>query len=174
MKEKDIIERCQTGEIEAFKLLYNRYNRPLLHTAYRMLGNTHDAEDAVQTAFLKVYKNIKRFRYKSKFSTYLFKILINICIDMSKKKHRNKKVELMEDINLKKPNYELEMEIDRALQKLPSKQRECFLLFTVGDRKQKEIAEILDISLGSVKANIFHAKLKLRSYLSEYTEKGCV
>jgi len=172
MKEKDIIERCQAGEIEAFKILYDRYNRPLLHTAYRMLGNTHDAEDAVQTAFLKVHKSIKGFKYKSKFSTYLFRILINICIDMNKKKSTYSSMETIKDsAEFNGPDYAVRLEIDKALRKLPSKQRECFLLFTVGDRKQKEIAEILDISVGGVKSNIFQAKVKLRAYLNEYKYK---
>ncbi len=174
MEEKAVIERCKTGEVKAYKILYARYNQPLLHTAYRMLGNKEDAEDAVQTTFLKVYKSIKNFQYKSKFSTYLFRILLNACIDIGKKKKKNnfRSMEKIENINIKYPDYEVKQEIEQALEKIPPKQRECFLLFTVGDRKQKEIAEILDISIGGVKSNIFQAKSKLRSYLSECKKKG--
>lgn len=169
MEEKAIVERCKIGEIEAYKILYTRYNRPLFHTAYRMLGNKEDAEDAVQTTFLKVYKSIQKFQYKSKFSTYLFRILMNTCIDIGKKKTKYKfqSMEKIEYKNFNNPDYEVKMEIDQALEKLPHKQRECFLLFTVADRKQKEIAEILDISIGGVKSNIFQAKSKLRSYLGK-------
>lgn len=175
MEEKVIIERCKAGEIASYKIIYNRYNRPLFHTAYRMLGNREDAEDAVQTAFIKMYKSIKRFKYKSKFSTYLFRILINTCIDMNKRKYKLKlrSRETIEDtVSFNNLDYEIKLEIDKAVRKLPPKQQECFLLFTVGDRKQKEIAEILNISIGGVKSNIFQAKSKLRSYLNEYKQKG--
>ncbi len=173
MKEKEIIEKCKSGEIGAYKFLYDRYNRPLFHTAYRMLGNREDAEDAVQTTFIKLYKGIKRFKFKAKFSTYLFQILINTCIDMNKKKSKIRLGELGENSAVSmNTDVEIKMEIDRALHTLPPKQKQCFLLFTVGDRKQREIAKILGISLGGVKSNIFLAKSKLRSYLNESIMRG--
>ena len=173
MEEKAIIERCKVGEIRAYKIIYNRYNRPLFHTAYRMLGNREDAEDAVQTTFLKLYKGIKSFKFKAKFSTYLFQILINTCIDMNKKKSKIRSGELMENSAVSmNTDIEIKMEIDRALHTLPPKQKQCFLLFTVGDRKQREIAKILGISLGGVKSNIFQAKTKLRFFLNESKMRG--
>ena len=92
---------------------------------------------------------------------------------MNKKKSKIRSGELMENSAVSmNTDIEIKMEIDRALHTLPPKQKQCFLLFTVGDRKQREIAKILGISLGGVKSNIFQAKTKLRFFLNESKMRG--
>jgi len=83
--ENEIVKRCQAGDIDAYQQIYVRYSPMLLQTALRLLGNQPDAEDAVQTAFLKLYRYIHKFQFSSKLSTYLYRILLNVGFNDLKK-----------------------------------------------------------------------------------------
>ena len=164
--KEDIIQQCQHGDINAFKQIYVQFERPLLRIALRMLGQKQDAEDAVQMTFIKLYHGIKKFNYKSKFSTYLYRILVNVCYDNLNKK---KKMKLVEIDNLNQtyhPEDDLKLQLEEAILALPERMRACFVLFAVEELKQTQIADILKLSVGAVKSNIFHAKTKLRTMLS--------
>lgn len=165
MDEKKIIRRCRKHDVDAFKMLYDRYGQPLLSTARRMLGQQQDAEDAVQTAFLKLYRNIHTFRHDSTFSTYLFRILINVCFDLIRKRERMRAQTLNVENPALKSCPELRLCLEEAIQSLPDRMRACFVLHAVEGIKQDEIAGILNISIGGVKSNIFHAKSRLRELL---------
>ena len=171
MQESTIIARCQGGDIGAFEWIYERYGQVLLHTAARMLGQRQDAEDAVQMTFIKLYKGIGKFRQEAKFSTYLFRILMNVCYDMMKKNARMKKqtIETIEPSMTQ--NTILRMELEEAMAGLPAQQKACFVLFAVEGLPQQNIAEMLGLSVGGVKSNIHHAKNKLKRMLSERNEE---
>lgn len=152
--------------MSAYKAIYQRYEQPLLRTALRILRHQQDAEDALQTTFLKLYRGIKNFRFNSKFSTYLFRILINNCFDILKEKKRMN----LDTPEQADPSYNPEpgvkFQLEKAIDALPSKMRTCFVLFAIEEFKQIEIAEMLNLSIGTVKSNIFHAKKRLRARLS--------
>ncbi len=165
MQETDVVRRCQEGDIDAYRWLYDRYHQALLHTALRILGQQQDAEDAVQTAFIKLYKGVHGFKHQSKFSTYLFRILMNVCFDQLEKRKRMSG-KSMDNIDIpEKPMQELRVQLDQAIDLLPEQQKACFVLFAMEGLKQDEISEIMGLSLGGVKSNIFHAKRKLRELL---------
>ena len=150
-------------------MIYQRYEQPLLHTAQRMLGRREDAEDAVQQTFLKLYRGIRRFRAGARFSTYLFRIHLNVCYDALRKRRRRPTDQLdcdPADLNPSRPGHDTGHEVYRAIDQLPERMRACFVLFAVEGFEQKEIAEVLKISVGGVKSNIFHAKARLRARLS--------
>ena len=170
MQEKEIVRQCQDGDIEAYKMIYDRYEQPLLHTAYRMLGQQQDAEDAVQTTFIKLYRSIGNFRYRAKFSTYLFRILMNVCFDELEKKNRMKTQDLDTVSPSHRPNHDMRLALENAIDGLPEQQRACFVLFAMEEMKQTEIAEIMGLSLGGVKSNIHHAKMRLRHVLTDNQE----
>lgn len=166
MNESEIIQRCQQQDLSAYKMIYDRYEQPLLHTALRMLGQQQDAEDAVQMTFLKLYRGIQNYNYSSKFSTYLFRILMNICFDLLRKKKRAR-VQALEDADaFYHSRHEERMLLEEAIRALPQRMRACFILFAVEELKQDEIAEILNITPGGVKSTIYHAKARLRARLS--------
>jgi RNA polymerase sigma-70 factor (ECF subfamily) len=167
MNEDELIKRCQRSDMSAYKMIYERYKQPLLHTSLQMVGQPEDAEDAVQLTFIRLHRGIKNFRFESKFSSYLFRILINVCFDMLKKKKRMR----WQSIETHDPAYisksEEMADINAAIAKLPKQMRACFVLFIIEEFKQSEIAAILNISEGGVKSNIFRAKVQLRKMLSE-------
>jgi RNA polymerase sigma-70 factor (ECF subfamily) len=179
MNEEKLIKRCQQNDMKAYKMIYQRYEQTLLRTALQILGHLQNAEDAVQTTFLKLYRGIKNFRSNAKFSTYLFRILINTCFDILRKENRMNMIVLDADTyfdietNLDKanPSYDYNPEpsvtfhLEKAIEALPPRMRTCFVLFAVEEFKQKEIAAILGLSIGAVKANIYQAKARLRARL---------
>ena len=152
-------------------MIYDRYKQPLLSTALRMLGQQEDAEDAVQMTFLKLYRGIQNYNYSAKFSSYLFRILINVCFDLGRKKNRRSRMsaQLFETEKVSvRSNQEEKILLEEAIQALPERQGACFVLYAVEELKLEEIAEVLGISLGGVKSNIFHAKLRLRAALTNF------
>jgi len=167
MTENEIVRRCQEGDLSAFKQIYERYEQPLLNTALRMLGQQQDAEDAVQVTFTKLYRGVGNFRFQAKFSTYLFRILMNVCYEQLAKKKKMKLQELDTVEPSHNPGQDLRLQIDQAISQLPGRQKACFVLFAIEGLKQFEISDILGMSLGGVKANIFHAKKRLRVLLSD-------
>lgn len=174
MDEKKLVLRCREYDAGAFKMIYGHYQQPLLRTALRMLKQRQDAEDAVQTTFVKLYKGIANFKFQSKFSTYLFRILINTCFDMLNSKKKTDAGPLADSDSSHQPDTELSTSIEMAIDKLPGQMRACFVLFAVEGFKQKEIARMLDLSIGGVKANIYHAKCRLREMLSVSIEEAAV
>lgn len=169
--EEFVIRRCQDRDVSAFKQIFKQYEQPLLRSALRVTGNHQDAEDAVQTTFLKLYNSIGNFRFQSKFSTYLFRILLNTCYDIVNQKHRTD-LELLEDsARSHQPEPGLKVRLEKAIEGLPQRIRACFVLFAIEGFSQKEISDIMEISVGTVKANIFRAKEKLRPCLAGAVEK---
>ncbi len=164
--DHDTIRLCQQGDVSGFERIFVQYRQPLLRVALRMLGNKQDAEDAVQMTFMKLYKSIGNFNFAARFSTYLFRILVNSCYDLLEKRKRM----MLQDLDCVDPSYspdgDMKIQLERAILQLPERMRVCFVLFAVEEVKQTEIAEILKISLGAVKANIFHAKKKLKKILA--------
>lgn len=166
MQEDQIIRNCQEDDMGAYKMIYDRYEQPLLHTALRILGQRQDAEDAVQMAFIKLYRNIQNYHFGAKFSTYLFRILINTCFDLLKKRSRLKtlNVDLEQLVSHSPP--ETNIDLENAILKLPERMRACFVLYAVEGVPQNDIADILRLSVGGVKSNVHHAKKKLRTLLA--------
>jgi RNA polymerase sigma-70 factor (ECF subfamily) len=166
-EEERLLLRCRDGDLSAFHEIYTRFERPLLGTAFRLLGHRQDAEDAVHETFLKLYLHIDHYRSGSRFSTYLFRILLNSCIDILRVRKRRRTDHLDAESLPYQPYEEGLFHLQRAIDALPAQMRACFVLFAVEEFKLEEIADILDLRLGTVKATIFRAKARLRSVLME-------
>jgi RNA polymerase sigma-70 factor (ECF subfamily) len=175
-----IIIRAQSGDREAFAILFEQYKNLVYKTAYLMLGEASEAEDALQEIFLQVYKSLAGFvPGKAAFTTWLYRVTFNYCLN-----HRRKKRPLtlpLEDISpaLKSefPGAELAEEeiLQQAVGKLTDKQRAVVILRYFWDLPYAEIAQILDVPLGTVKSRIDLALKTLRKVLEEgQTSKGSV
>jgi RNA polymerase sigma-70 factor (ECF subfamily) len=167
MDEEATIQRCKEGDMTAYRLLYERYEQPFLRTAVRMLGRQQEAEDAVQEAFLKLHRGIQNYKSGSRFSTYFFRILINSCYDILRKRGPASSREFdLNDLS-HHPSYDtgLRVPIEEAISSLPERMRVCFELFAVEELRMDEIAQVLEVSIGTVKASIHRARAKLRAWL---------
>lgn len=171
------------GDQDAFAEIVELYQHKLYQICYRMLGNKHEAEDIAQEAFMRAYVNIHTFDQKRKFSTWLYRIATNLCIDRIRKKkpdyHLDAEVRGAEGLNMyssianddQLPEDELvKMEVQERVQyeisRLPDKYRAAIVLKYIEELPLAEISEILDLPLGTVKTRIHRGREALRKQLS--------
>lgn len=150
----------------AYRWLYERYEQPFLRTAARMLGRQQEAEDAVQETFLKLHRGIHLYRSGAKFSSYFFRILLNTCYDMLRRRSPEQSEDFDKAGFSHQPSMELRHSLEEAIAALPEQMRASFVLFAVEGFSQAEISDILGISIGTVKSSIHWARSKLRKWLA--------
>ncbi len=157
-----------TTDSAAFEDLFRSHGSRMKSIAMNLLGNTSDAEDAVQEAFLKVHRSWSSFKGESQLSTWLYRILVNTCYDIGRRRKRRPEPPPEPDQAERPdppapaPDHTLRLTIERALGRLPELQRSVFLLFEVEGFKHREIAEILGIPEGTSKHALFTAKRELQ------------
>lgn len=168
-----LIERHLAGDEYAIEELVMKYQRKIYALAYRMTGDIEDSRDMTQNTFLKAFKNIKDFRKESSFSTWLYRIAFNTCLNEVKKKGRET-VELNEsvigstkDVLSTMIKNEKGILVQRSLKKLPERQRMTIILRAYGELSLKETAGIMKCSEGAVKAHYHNGMKKLREILSQ-------
>ena len=167
-----IILRAQSGDREAFATLFEQYKNLVYKTAYLMLGERTEAEDALQEVFIQVYKSLSSFDpRKGAFTTWLHRITFNHCLNHRRRKHPFTLP--LEDVSpaLKSefPGTQLaeEQVLQLAVGKLTDKQRAVVILRYFWDLPYAEIAQILDVPLGTVKSRIDLALKTLRKVIEE-------
>jgi RNA polymerase sigma-70 factor (ECF subfamily) len=183
VKDEDIslVARFKKGEERAFDELVNKHKKRIYYLAYSLTSSHADALDLSQEAFIKVYQSIHKFKGRSSFYTWLYRITVNICLNHLKKKSRKKEISFDERIavaqmdwwsNPRKAleNKELQGDLTRAIDSLPPRQKAVFTLRHLEGLSHKEIASILECSIGNIKANLFQALQKLRQRLKGYVE----
>ncbi len=137
--ERHLVERCQQGDLSVYEDIYRHFSQPLLRVALHMLGRREDAEDAVQTTFIKLYRGIGNFRFDARFSTYLIRIAINVCHDALDKRKRQKMQVPYIPETTQRPQSDLRLQLEEAIRALPERMRECFVLFAIEEYKQAEM-----------------------------------
>jgi RNA polymerase sigma-70 factor, ECF subfamily len=170
--DRQAIAACQQGEREAFDRLVERYQRDVYRLCYRYVNNHQDANDMAQDVFLKAYRAIGRFRGDSSFSTWLYRIAVNTCLNF-RAARRLPQDELSDQIadrgaSAAERLHEAERsaEVRRAVSRLPEKQRATLILKIYQDLTHEEVAGILGSSVGTVKANLFHALANLKKLMT--------
>lgn len=181
------VARLQAGEERAFDELMVRYKAPVIQFVYRMLNDAGEADDVAQEVFVRVYRNIHRFKAsgKHRFSTWLFQIARNQAIDVLRKRRR-RPVELgffggdgVGEPVLPRFSADREAEwkevgdaISRAVFALPEKQKTAFILAEYHDRSHAAIAAIMNCSVKSVESRLARARQSLRSELAPLMGAG--
>ena len=169
--ETELIQKTKNGDLKAFELLYRNHSKKVYGFCLRMLNHKEDTEDVVQTVFLKLYRGIHKFRQESSLGTYVMSIARNACVDKLKlrQKHTGEEFREEETHLSVTPLYE-RPDIETAISALPSRMKECFILFAVEGYPQDEISKILKVELGTVKAMTYQARKKIRAMLEEREE----
>lgn len=165
--EREVIQRMQAGDLRAYETVFRHFEQPLLGLGLRMLGRKEEAEDALQTTFLKMYRSLGQFQFGARFSTYLFRIMTNVCFDALRKRKAGYAVDVPQREPSHHPGLDTRLQLEEAISQLPERMRACFVMFAIEEMKQEEIAEILELRLGTVKAQVYHAKQRLRALLSD-------
>ena len=184
-EDLDLVKRFQSGDATAFNPLVKKYQNKIYDIVYRHTRNPEDAYDLSQEVFERAFKSLGRFKRKSSFYTWLYRIAVNACIDYGRKKSRLKSVSIEEwagphsSLSTGEKNSpaeaveleELNKQIAQAIEQLPPKQRAVFILKRQEGLSLAEIAQILDRSIGTIKAHLSHATHKLMDLLGPYLEE---
>lgn len=176
---KTLILEAQGGNTEAFHELVSTHDERVMTLALQLTRNKYDAEDLYQEVFMKAYKSITSFRLESDFFTWLYRITVNSFYNLQRKSSRIKYQESLDPA--KDPSHdipdqsvntreseEIKGAVTAALNQLPAQQKTVFVLKHYEGMKIREIANILDISSGTVKRYLFRSMEKLRPMLKEY------
>lgn len=179
---KKRIKQVIKGDQDAFGEIVEIYKNSVYQLSYRMLGNKQEAEDIAQEAFIRAYVNINSFNQDLKFSTWLFRIATNLCIDRIRKKKPDYYLDaevfgtegltMYSQIPANTPLPETELEslelqetVQKEILKLPEKYRSAIVLKYIEELSLNEISEILDLPLGTVKTRIHRGREVLRQQL---------
>jgi RNA polymerase sigma-W factor len=183
-KDSELIRKCLEGDQKAFEKLLNRYKGSVFSVCYKMVKNRTDAEDLAQEAFVKVFSVLDRYDTSYPFSSWLFRITSNLCIDFLRKK-RYKTYSIDEPIEGKEgkidrqisshiiqpdretENSEMMVILEEALDLLPENYRIIVILRHQEHLSYDEISENLGIPLGTVKARIHRARRMIRDIFKE-------
>ncbi len=184
-KDAELVQQCKLGDISAFEKLLDEYEGKIYNMAYRMLGDRQDAEDATQETFMKAYTSLDGFRGDSSFSTWLYRIAKNVCLDEIRRRQRKPVYHLDEpvttptgQIQRQLPDespapdevvveHEKRRAIEEALGKLPPHHRTVIVLRDIQGLSYNEIAEILKVKLGTVKSRLYRARSSMSAVLQE-------
>lgn len=186
-----LVERARRGDRAAFGQLVDEYKDKIYNYVARMLNDPYEAEDVTQEAFLRAYRSLPRFRGASSFHTWLYRIASNLAIDVVRKRKRSEPTySLDEPLESDDGEYEREIPDDtggpeartstretrvavrRAIMELPEKLRDVMILYELQGETYEDIAEILDVPLGTVKSRLFNARNRLKDSLQELVEAG--
>ncbi len=193
--DAQLVRRVQKGDLRAFEELVERYKQPLANFIYRIVGDATEAEDLAQQAFVQMYGAIRQFEPRARFSTWLFVIARNLCLNELRRRQRHPAESLeplmhgeegdqdrtvargVEDRQMRRPDErvlsgELWEKAQQAINQLPENQRTALMLWIETDLSYEQIAEVLQCSLSAVKSLIHRARETLRQRLKPYLQSG--
>ncbi len=184
-KDADLVTRAQQGDMSAYEILVGRYRGKVYALAYSVVGNPEDANDIAQETFVRAWRALGRFRGQSSFYTWLYRIAMNLGIDLKQKHAHRPTVELDEHIGLEdkqdvdflggkseRPSAgverrELQIAVRAAIEKLSPEHRAVIWLKEFEDLSYKEIAQSVGCSVGTVMSRLFYARKHLAKLLED-------
>ncbi|KUO95141.1 RNA polymerase sigma factor SigW [Ferroacidibacillus organovorans] len=181
---RSVLEEAQMGDVAAFEKIVNAYENRLFTMAFRMLGNRTEAEDAVQETFLRVYTNLPRYDETYQFSTWIYRIATNVCIDSLRKRRPHQSLDVDDGEDGFKEGYErlagdekdpldsvLQTErcadVQRALNALPVTYRTVLILKYIQELSLQEIGDILHVPVTTVKTRIHRGREAMKEQFAD-------
>jgi RNA polymerase sigma-70 factor, ECF subfamily len=193
LSDEALIEKYRVdGDLTVFRVLVKRYQSRIFSQAYRTLGNPEEAEEVVQDTFVKVHQNLEKYRQQSNFSSWIFRITHNLCMDALRVRQRRKDMSAVSfdpqsaladeegDKSLNQfpdfkpgPSQQLDQieqykVIEDSLLSLPETQKSVVVLHDIQGFSYQEIAEIVGTSIGTVRSRLHYGRLKLKEMLDPY------
>ncbi|MFO7650652.1 MAG: sigma-70 family RNA polymerase sigma factor [bacterium] len=183
--DEELVRRVQAGNNEAFEELVKRYERKVYNIAYRLMGNERDASEVLQDAFLRAYRFLPKFQFKSSFFTWLYRIATNVSLTKLRKREKVQLVSIDEpanadgDLPLEIPDYrynpekmmkqrQLREALQKAVDELPPDYRSVVVLRDLEGLSNEEVSKVLSLTVAAVKSRLHRGRLELRKVLAEY------
>lgn len=181
--DEELVDRSKTGDTESFNQLVRRWERPIFALAYRTLGREEDARDVTQETFLRAFRALPGFKGDAKFSSWLYRIALNLCRDWIRKDRRTPVVQAPEGVELEQlierhsqpsvsvedlaARSELSRGVARAMEYLNDEQRTAILLKEYHGLTFQEIADMTNCPLSTAKTRVYQGLMLLRKHLAE-------
>ena len=179
--DQQYIRLVREGDTNAFAVLVDRYKDMVFTLSLKMLKDREEAEEVSQDTFLKIYKSLNKFNGESKFSTWIYKVAFNTCLDRLKKNKRSQPVTTLDDFNEQEAislinvldlieERERKKMIQDCLQWLPGEDSFLLTLYYFEEQSLEEIATIIGINPNNVKIRLYRSRKKLMALLKEHLE----
>ena len=180
--DEELVARSRTGDTESFNQLVRRWERPIFALAYRTLGREEDARDVTQETFLRAFRALPGFKGDAKFSSWLYRIALNLCRDWMRKDRRAPMVDVPEGVEIHElagdkrevasvedlaARAELSGAVAEAMERLPEEQRTAIILKEYHGLTFQEIAELTSCPLSTAKTRVYQGLALLRRHLAE-------
>jgi len=183
--DEELVRRVQAGNNEAFEELVKRYERKVYNIAYRLMGNERDASEVLQDAFLRAYRFLPKFQFKSSFFTWLYRIATNVSLSKLRKREKVDVVSIDQPVNeagdlpfeIPDVKYgpeklmkqrELRAALQKAVDELAEDYRSVVVLRDLEGLSNEEVSKVLDLSVAAVKSRLHRGRLVLREKLASY------
>jgi RNA polymerase sigma-70 factor (ECF subfamily) len=180
--DEQLLQRFASGDRQVLEELFRRYRGPAYRVAYRLLGQEADALDAVQDGFVKALTHLDSFQGRSSFKTWLLRVVSNAALDLGRQRGRrdvlslngspSRDGEALYPMRIDNPTAGLEQQdlreaLNGALATLSDAQRQTFVLHAEAGLSYREVADALEISIGTVMSRLYYARVRLRAHLGE-------
>ena len=181
-EETDMISRCQQGDQEALKEIFDKYHKKVYRIAYGVVRQREEALDVVQDVFIKLFRSIKNFKGRSNFYTYLYRMVMNTAIDHKRKAGKQFMSSLDEEGRFEPSDEpekgpekillqkELEERVKRAMDKLPDEQKAALVFRDVEGLSYQEMAEAMGCSIGTVMSRLHYGRKRMQESLKDYVK----
>jgi RNA polymerase sigma-70 factor (ECF subfamily) len=178
--DEELVARSKTGDVDSFNQLVKRWERPIFALAYRTLGREEDARDVTQETFLRAFRALSGFKGDAKFSSWLYRIALNLCRDWMRKERRTPIAAIPEGVELEQlagergpvetvedlaARTELSAVVAKAMEHLPAEQRQAIILKEYHGLTFQEIADLMNCPLSTVKTRVYQGLSTLRRQL---------
>ncbi|MEM9919420.1 MAG: RNA polymerase sigma factor [Bacteroidota bacterium] len=171
MTDIELIESCIANDRLAQKRLYERYKNAMFTIAYRITGDFESASDVLQDAFINVFRGLKQFRKESTLGAWIKTIVVRTALKSIKKRVHFEPIENQNINSFVDWGHHLDAEyLEKAITALPEGYRAVFVLIEVEGYSHKEVADMMSISVGTSKSQLFYAKKRLRRLVSQYSQ----
>jgi RNA polymerase sigma-70 factor, ECF subfamily len=172
--DRTLVEACLGGHREAFDTIVERHQRQVYQLCYRFAGNHEDASDLAQDVFIRAYRGLHSFKGHAAFSTWLYRIAVNVCLNrVGARSQKWTTLDAADQPDIREERADARIlrsersaAVRAAIARLPKKQRAALILRVYHDLPHDQIAAIVGTSVGAVKANFFHALRNLKKLLS--------
>jgi RNA polymerase sigma-70 factor (ECF subfamily) len=180
--DEELVALCVSGDRDSFDQLITRWERPIYALAYRVIGREDEARDVVQEAFLRAYRGLRNFRGQAKFSSWIYRITLNLCRDWIRRERRTPVSQAPEGLDLAEmaaergpvesvedlvARHDLSRAVAKAMEQLPDEQRTTIILKEYHGMTFQEIADLQGCPLSTVKTRLYQGLAVLRRRLSE-------
>lgn len=181
LSDELLVARAQKDDPTAFRQLVDKHKTKIYYTAFRLAGNHSDADDLSQETFIRAYRGLGKFKGQSSFSTWLYRILVNCCMDLwRRRKQRGADLQLNEDILIEDRNQggtrdaaelsELQGAVAEAIKSLPPKHRMALVLHEFDNMTHEDIARAMGCSVGTARSRLHYARMKMQQKLRRFVE----